>query len=80
MELDRDIEEFLAKNDMDISRGPALLIRIVKYLSRKLGLANSSLAKKIYAWRPLVIIVDIFRPGSYVFVSRSLFIYYNKIR
>ena len=46
MELDKDIEEFLIKNGID--RGLALLIRISKYLSIKLSLPNSSLAKKIY--------------------------------
>jgi len=77
-ELDRDIEEFLVKNGID--RGPALSTRISKYLSMKLGLPDGSLAKKIYAWRPLAIMADVFGPGSYVFVSRSLFTCYNKVR
>ncbi|UPK96226.1 hypothetical protein LCI18_007161 [Fusarium solani-melongenae] len=54
--------------------------RIAKYLSRKLGLPEGTLAKKIYAWPPLTVMADVFGAGSYVFVSRSLFTCYNKIR
>ncbi|EWY79686.1 hypothetical protein FOYG_17172 [Fusarium oxysporum NRRL 32931] len=76
----KDIEDFLIKNGIDTNAGLALSTRIAKYLSRKLGLPESTLAKKIYAWRPLAVIADVFGAGIYVFVSRSLFTCYNKIR
>ncbi|KAH7187398.1 hypothetical protein DER44DRAFT_736774 [Fusarium oxysporum] len=75
----RDIEDFLAKNGIDANAGLALSTRIAKYLSRKLGLPEGTLAKKIYAWRPLTVMADVFGAGIYVFVSRSLFTCYNKI-
>ncbi|RTE68169.1 hypothetical protein BHE90_017454, partial [Fusarium euwallaceae] len=76
----RDIEDFLIKNGIDANAGLPLSTRIAKYLSRKLGLPEGTLAKKIYAWRPLTVMADVFGAGSYVFVSRSLFTCYNKIR
>ncbi|SCO54312.1 uncharacterized protein FFNC_15452 [Fusarium fujikuroi] len=76
----RDIEDFLVKNGIDTNAGLALSTRIAKYLSRKLGLPEGTLAKKIYAWRPLAVMADVFGAGIYVFVSRSLFTCYNKIR
>ncbi|KAI1017301.1 hypothetical protein LB503_013383 [Fusarium chuoi] len=57
----------------------ALLIRIAKYLSRKLSLLKGTLAKKIYTWRLLAVMANVFSASIYVFISRSLFIYYNKI-
>ncbi|KAI3573867.1 hypothetical protein IWW34DRAFT_129109 [Fusarium oxysporum f. sp. albedinis] len=75
----RDIEDFLAKNGIDANAGLALSTRIAKYLSRKLGLPEGTLAKKVYAWRPLTVMADVFGAGIYVFVSRSLFTCYNKI-
>ncbi|KAF5227512.1 hypothetical protein FAUST_11724 [Fusarium austroamericanum] len=77
---DGDIEDFLAKNGIGANAGSALSTRIAKYLSRKLGFPERTLAKKIYAWRPLTVMTDIFGDGIYVFVSRSLFTCYNKIR
>ena len=44
----KDIEDFLVKNGIDTNTGLALLTRIAKYLSRKLGLPEGTLAKKIY--------------------------------
>ena len=76
----KDIEDFLVKNGIDTNAGPALSTRIAKYLSRKLGLPEGTLAKKIYTWRPLAVMADVFGAGIYVFVSRSLFTCYNKIR
>ncbi|KAF4440039.1 hypothetical protein F53441_12410 [Fusarium austroafricanum] len=76
---DRDIEDFLAKNRINANAGLALSTRIAKYLSRKLSLPEGTLAKKIYAWRPLIVMADVFGAGIYVFVSRSLFTCYNKI-
>lgn len=76
----KDIEDFLANNGIDTNVGLSLSTRIAKYLSRKLCLPEGTLAKKIYAWRPLAVMVDVFGPGIYVFVSRSLFTCYNKIR
>ncbi|RTE70811.1 hypothetical protein BHE90_014789 [Fusarium euwallaceae] len=76
----RDIEDFLMKNGIDANAGLPLSTRIAKYLSRKLGLPEGTLAKKIYAWRPLTVMADVFGAGSHVFVSRSLFTCYNKIR
>ncbi|CZR35887.1 uncharacterized protein FPRO_03853 [Fusarium proliferatum ET1] len=76
----KDIEDFLVKNGIDTNAGLTLSTRIAKYLSRKLCLPEGTLAKKIYAWRPLAVMVDVFGPGIYVFVSRSLFTCYNKIR
>ncbi|KAF4459069.1 hypothetical protein FALBO_14179, partial [Fusarium albosuccineum] len=76
---DGDIEDFLAKNGIDANAGLALSTRIAKYLGRKLGLPEGTLAKKIYAWRPLTVMADVFGAGIYVFVSRSLFTCYNKI-
>ncbi|KAL6353686.1 hypothetical protein LRP88_12999 [Fusarium phalaenopsidis] len=78
--LNGDIEDFLTRNGIDANAGLALSTRIAKYLSRKLGLPEGTLAKKIYAWRPLTVMADVFGAGSYVFVSRSLFTCYNKIR
>ncbi|KAG5746172.1 hypothetical protein H9Q70_011137 [Fusarium xylarioides] len=75
-----DIENFFAKNGIDANAGSALSTRIAKYLSRKLKLPEGTLAKKIYAWRPLTVMADVFGAGIYVFVSRSLFTCYNKIR
>ncbi|KAF4952718.1 hypothetical protein FSARC_12589 [Fusarium sarcochroum] len=75
-----DIEDFLTKNGIDANAGLILSTRIAKYLSRKLGFPEGTLAKKIYAWRPLKVIADVFGAGIYVFISRSLFICYNKIR
>uniref|UniRef100_A0A0D2YEZ6 Uncharacterized protein n=1 Tax=Fusarium oxysporum (strain Fo5176) TaxID=660025 RepID=A0A0D2YEZ6_FUSOF len=75
----RDIEDFLTNNGIDANAGLALSTRIAKYLSRKLGLPEGTLAKKIYAWRPLTVMADVFGAGIYVFVSRSLFTCYNKI-
>ncbi|SCO90085.1 uncharacterized protein FRV6_14213 [Fusarium oxysporum] len=77
---DRDIKDFLAKNRIDASAGLALSTKIAKYLGRKLGLPEGTLAKKIYAWRPLIVMADVFGTGIYVFVLRSLFTCYNKIR
>jgi hypothetical protein len=77
---DGDIEDFLAKNGIDANAGLALSTRIGRYLSTKLGLPEGTLAKKIYAWRPLTVMADVFGAGIYVFVSRSLFTCYNKIR
>ncbi|SCO78454.1 uncharacterized protein FRV6_02667 [Fusarium oxysporum] len=77
--LNRDIKDFLAKNGIDANAGLALSTRIAKYLSRKLGLPKGTLAKKIYAWRLLTVMADVFGAGIYVFVSRSLFTCYNKI-
>jgi hypothetical protein len=79
-ESNGDIEDFLAKNGIGANTGLALATRISKYLSRKLGLPEGALPKKIYAWRPLTVMADVFGAGSYVFVSRSLFTCYNKIR
>ncbi|KAF5975308.1 hypothetical protein FCOIX_7731 [Fusarium coicis] len=76
----KDIEDFLIKNGIDTNARLALSTRIAKYLSRKLGLPECTLAKKIYAWRPLAVMADVFGAGIYVFVSRSLFTCYNKIR
>ncbi|PNP59960.1 hypothetical protein FNYG_14711 [Fusarium nygamai] len=76
----KDIEDFLVKNGIGTNAGLALLTRIAKYLSRKLRLPKGTLAKKIYAWRPLAVMADVFGAGIYVFVSRSLFTCYNKIR
>ncbi len=76
---DGDIEDFLAKNGIDANAGLALSTRIAKYLGRKLGFSEGTLAKKIYAWRPLTVMADVFGAGIYVFVSRSLFTCYNKI-
>jgi hypothetical protein len=76
----RDIEDFLIKNGIDANAGLTLSIRIAKYLSRKLNLPEGTLAKKIYAWRPLTVMADVFGAGIYVFVFRSLFMCYNKIR
>lgn len=78
--LNGDIEDFLARNGIDANAGLALSTRIAKYLSRKLNLPEGTLAKKIYAWRPLTVMADVFGAGIYVFVSRSLFTCYNKIR
>lgn len=75
-----DIEDFLTKNGIDANAGLTLSTRIAKYLSRKLNLPEGTLAKKIYAWRPLTVMADVFGAGVYVFVSRSLFTCYNKIR
>jgi len=75
-----DIEDFLTKNGIDANAGLTLSTRIAKYLSRKLSLPDGTLAKKIYAWRPLTVMADVFGGGIYVFVSRSLFTCYNKIR
>lgn len=75
-----DIEDFLTKNGIDANAGLTLSTRIAKYLSRKLNLPEGTLAKKIYAWRPLTVMADVFGAGIYVFVSRSLFTCYNKIR
>ncbi|KAL3587401.1 hypothetical protein FPOAC2_13297 [Fusarium poae] len=75
---EREIEDFLAKNGLGANTG-ALSIRIAKYLSRQLGLPDGILAKKIYAWRPLTVMADVFGDGIYVFVSRSLFTCYNKL-
>lgn len=77
--LNRDIEDFLAKNGIDTNAGLALLTRIAKYLSRKLNLPKGTLAKKIYTWQLLIVIADIFGASIYVFISRSLFMCYNKI-
>jgi hypothetical protein len=74
-----DIEDFLIKNGIDANMGLTLLIRITKYLSRKLSLPEGTLAKKIYAWRLLIVMVDVFSAGIYIFISRSLFMCYNKI-
>ncbi|KAH6985105.1 hypothetical protein EDB80DRAFT_554049, partial [Ilyonectria destructans] len=79
-ESNGDIEDFLARNGIGANTGLALATRISKYLSRKLGLPEGALPKKIYAWRPLTVMADVFGAGSYVFVSRSLFTCYNKIR
>lgn len=79
-ESNGDIEDFLARNGIGANTGSALSTRIAKYLSRELGLPEGTLAKKIYAWRPLTVMADVFGAGSYVFVSRSLFTCYNKIR
>ncbi|RBR24104.1 uncharacterized protein FIESC28_03103 [Fusarium coffeatum] len=76
----KDIEDFLIKNGINTNAGLSLSTRIAKYLSRKLGLPEGTLAKKIYAWRPLAVMADVFGAGIYVFVSRSLFTCYNKIR
>jgi hypothetical protein len=78
--LNGDIEDFLTKNGIDANAGLTLSTRIAKYLSRKLSLPEGTLAKKIYAWRPLTVMADVFGAGIYVFVSRSLFTCYNKIR
>lgn len=78
--LNRDIEDFLARNGIDANAGLTLSTRIAKYLSRKLGLLEGALAKKIYAWRLLIVMADVFGAGIYIFISRSLFTYYNKIR
>ncbi|KAH7169608.1 hypothetical protein DER46DRAFT_624737 [Fusarium sp. MPI-SDFR-AT-0072] len=75
----KDIKDFLVKNGIDTNAGLALLMRIAKYLSRKLGIPEGTLAKKIYAWRPLAVMANVFGAGIYVFVSRSLFTCYNKI-
>jgi hypothetical protein len=75
-----DIEDFLTKNGIDTNAGLTLLTRIAKYLSRKLSLPEGTLAKEIYAWRPLTVMADVFGAGIYIFVSRSLFTCYNKIR
>ncbi|KAH8648807.1 hypothetical protein BGZ61DRAFT_469732, partial [Ilyonectria robusta] len=75
-----DIEDFLARNGIDANAGLTLSTRIAKYLSRKLSLPEGTLAKKIYAWRPLTVMADVFGAGIYVFVSKSLFTCYNKIR
>jgi hypothetical protein len=77
---DGDIDDYLSKNGIDANAGLALSTRISRYLSRKLGLPEGTLAKKIYAWRPLTVMADVFGAGIYVFVSRSLFTCYNKIR
>ncbi|KAH7113635.1 hypothetical protein EDB81DRAFT_768059 [Dactylonectria macrodidyma] len=79
-ESNGDIEDFLARNGIGANTGLALATRISKYPSRKLGLPEGALPKKIYAWRPLTVMADVFGAGSYVFVSRSLFTCYNKIR
>ncbi|VTT64644.1 unnamed protein product [Fusarium fujikuroi] len=79
IESNRDIKDFFIKNRIDTNTGLALLIKIAKYLSRKLSLPKGTLIKKIYAWQLLAVIVDIFSAGIYIFISRSLFIYYNKI-
>jgi hypothetical protein len=65
---------------IDANAGLTLSTRIGKYLSKKLCLPEGTLAKKIYAWRPLTVMADIFGAGIYVFISRSLFTCYNKIR
>ncbi|OBS15254.1 hypothetical protein FPOA_13848 [Fusarium poae] len=62
---DGDIEDFLARNGIGANAGSALSTRIAKYLSRKLGFPERTLAKKIYAWRPLTVMTDIFGAGIY---------------
>ncbi|KAG4256532.1 hypothetical protein BFJ72_g14791 [Fusarium proliferatum] len=76
----KDIKDFLVKNGIDTNAGLALSTRIAKYLSRKLGLPEGTLAKKIYAWQLLAVMADVFSASIYIFVSRSLFTCYNKIR
>ncbi|VZI01704.1 unnamed protein product [Fusarium fujikuroi] len=75
----RDIKDFLIKNRIDTNAGLAISIRIAKYLSRKLSLPEGTLIKKIYTWQLLAVMADVFSAGIYVFISRSLFICYNKI-
>lgn len=60
----KDIEDFLVKNGIDTNAVPALSTRIAKYLSRKLGLPEGTLAKKIYTWRPLAVMADVFGAGT----------------
>ncbi|WKT53742.1 hypothetical protein QSH57_004326 [Fusarium oxysporum f. sp. vasinfectum] len=67
---DKDIEDFLVKNGIDTNAGLALSTRIAKYLSRKLGLPEGTLAKKTYAWRPLTVMADVFGAGIYVFEDK----------
>ncbi|VTT62028.1 unnamed protein product [Fusarium fujikuroi] len=46
--IGRDIKDFLIKNRIDTNVRLAILIRIAKYLSRKLSLPEGTLIKKIY--------------------------------
>lgn len=68
--ISRDIEDFLFKNGIDAKPGSTISTRIAKYLSRKLGLPRGALAKKIYAWRPLTVMADVFGPCIYIFTGR----------
>ncbi|RYC82734.1 hypothetical protein BFJ63_vAg14400 [Fusarium oxysporum f. sp. narcissi] len=58
-----DIEDFPVKNGIDADAGLECSTRITKYLSRKLGIHEGTLAKKIYA-------TDVLGAGVYVFCDR----------
>ncbi|KAH7000847.1 hypothetical protein EDB80DRAFT_752889 [Ilyonectria destructans] len=48
--IHKDIKDFLTRNRIGANTGLALVIRILKYLSRKLSLPKGALPKKIYTY------------------------------
>lgn len=79
-QADRDVAAFLDGQGIARGTGVVLASRVIKYLAKTIDTQPSTLAKKIYAWRPLAILEEALGPGVLALVSKSVCTSYTRLR
>jgi hypothetical protein len=79
-QADRDVAAFLDGEGIARGKGVVLASRVIKYLAKTIDTQPNTLAKKIYAWRPLAILEEAFGPGVLALVSKSVGTSYTRLR
>jgi hypothetical protein len=77
---DKEIASFLDSEGIPARAGVVLASRIVQYVAREAQIDAKKLPKKIYAWKPLAILDDLFGTGVLALAPSSMLTAYSRLR